>query len=40
MGSMTTRQQGILRFFVICGFFLASLAFVALFTRVLLQWTT
>ena len=37
---MTTPKQRILRVFAICALSLASVAFVAMFTRVLLLWTT
>ena len=37
---MTTRQQSVVRLCSICGLSIAGLAFVVIFTRILLQWTT
>ena len=39
-GRMTARQRRTLRFCATCGLSIASLAFVLMFTRILLQWTT
>lgn len=40
MVRMTSPQRRVLRFFATCGLFAASLAFVVIFTRILLEWTT
>lgn len=37
---LTTRQQRILRWCATCGLSMATLAFVVMFTRMLLRWTT